>query len=309
MNGAGDRILVQCPHCGARFRVAEKTLTKAQGWALCGECFEPFPALAHRLPEPEPSPPTASAKVGVGSGRDDPKYPGEPSIPLATASLDAAPARSIRFDSSPPSEPKQSTAPNLPPAGPARTGSAAELGNAPPVITTTGGTINAIPPIPLPRQPSLLARLMTLLLFLLLLVNALWQLLWVAHTPLIRLYPTLYPLWAQACARFGCTIALPADRELLRIDDARLIKERDPTYYSLEVTLSNTAPYPMAWPNLAITLTDGLGRALVRKILSPSDWGAPQEHPMPARQRLPLTLTLQTFESGIVGFEVVPFYP
>jgi len=309
VNGMGEHILVQCPHCGARFRVAEKTLTKANGWALCGECFEPFSALTHRLPKLEPSPSTPFDEVGVGSGKDDPTRSREPSIPLAFTAADATLASSIRFDSSPPSEPRQSTAPNLPPAAPARTESAAELGFPSPATMTAAGAIDSPPLIPLPRQPSLVARLMTFLLFLLLLVTALWQLLWVAHTPLIRLYPSLYPIWVQACAEIGCTIALPADRDLLRIDDARLIKERDPTYYSMEVTISNTAPYPMAWPHLAITLTDGLGRALVRKILSPSDWGAPQEYPMRARERLSLSLTLQTFESGIVGFEVVPFYP
>ncbi|WP_438438802.1 DUF3426 domain-containing protein [Hydrogenophilus thermoluteolus] len=122
-----------------------------------------------------------------------------------------------------------------------------------------------------------------MLLALLLFLTALGQAAWVAHPTLIRIFPELYPIGETICQALGCTLTPPADSERIQIDDARLIKEADPARYTLELTMTNRADYPMPWPHLALTLTDGLGRALVRKNLLPADWGHRR------RRRLPPT--------------------
>ncbi|WP_217125232.1 zinc-ribbon and DUF3426 domain-containing protein [Hydrogenophilus thiooxidans] len=279
MSAADDRPLreervsakriVRCPHCGATFATSDRVLAKAQGWALCGECFEPFDALRATVLQQPPEVPPATH-----SAQNEPQ-------PHDVANESAS--SPLRSKDEPP-------APSPFAVAPAAFSDTAALSK--------------------PHEAqNLFARAVVLLLASLLLLTALAQAAWLAHTPLIRYFPELYAKGTALCRTLGCTLTPPADPERLQIDAARLIKEAEPGRYTLELTLTNRAAYPMPWPHLAITLTDGLGRALVRKNLAPAEWRAPQQSPFAPQRRIAVTLSLQIVESGIVGFEVVPFYP
>ena len=272
---SGKRI-VRCPHCGATFATSDRVLAKAQGWALCGECFEPFNALRATVSE---LPPEERA----------PKPSDEPAPPPA------APNETENRVEPSPSPFEHADAESLSPS-------------AVTAAYRNPAALDRDPPAP-PAARNPLAHAIALLLALLLFLTALGQAAWVAHPTLIRFFPELYPIGETICQALGCTLTPPADSERIQIDDARLIKEADPARYTLELTMTNRADYPMPWPHLALTLTDGLGRALVRKNLLPADWGAPQTTPFAPHRRIAVTLSLQIVESGIVGFEVVPFYP
>jgi len=275
-NSPGERLIVRCPHCSATFVVSQRVLEKAQGWALCGECFEPFDALRHAITPREKKSAT----------------PREP--PLEPRAFQPEQLRN---------EPKGTQHEVSEPSPEPHRHSGSVAADVPPV--------RPLPPLPqLTRtRPSSLSILTGGLFLVLLTALALWQIALVAHAPILRIAPQLYPTWSEVCAKLGCQITPPADGEKLQIEAAHLIKESEPTRYTLELTLRNRATYPMPWPNLSVTLTDGLGRALVRKNIPPSEWGAPSERPFAAQERVGVILALQTVENGVVGFEVTPFYP
>ncbi|MCX7946098.1 MAG: DUF3426 domain-containing protein [Hydrogenophilus sp.] len=300
-------LTVCCPHCRAAFATSLQALEPSGGWALCGECLLPFDAIAHALspagvslsplqrskaPPPRDRLPTLVRPLPPSSSSvSSPSSSDSPSAASSSGGGQAAafPPPPLRFTT--PSSPSVSPSrPSSPSASPSRPSSSPSLPRSSAWAQST-------------------RRLVSILLILLLSLTAVWQTLLVAHQPLIRQYPSLYPWWDRACKRLGCTVSPPADREKLLIDDARLIKEPQPNRYTLEFALTNTAPYPMPWPHLAVTLTDGLGRAIIRKLLPPDQWRAPLEHPFQPRQRVVLLLTWEMHESGVVGFEVSPYYP
>ncbi|MXR38364.1 DUF3426 domain-containing protein [Craterilacuibacter sinensis] len=90
--------------------------------------------------------------------------------------------------------------------------------------------------------------------------------------------PELRPVLEQTCARLGCTVPLPADRQLLRTEWSELTVVPDhPGLVQFTAILKNHARYPQAWPAMELTLTDSEDRVLVRKVLPPADYLPPAE--------------------------------
>ncbi len=336
-----DIVVTRCPHCGAAFRARRATLRKSQGWALCGECFEAFEALPAE-PSTPPSPPpqvfrprATSVGDSVFAPRDEALVPSalpetEPSKVLPT-NAPAAPSLENHLDAettstlTQPPDTSSATAQSL---AEARTRPSAQTsvpdepsgnreGNARLGATAVSFDPGAasIPPPPVRLRTASesrshpLAAFLAIVLFALLMASAAVQAVVVWHKDLIRLYPPTLSWLKKACQHLDCVVTPPEDVRHLAVDDMRLIKEPSPGLYTLELTLINRAEYPQAWPHLSLTLQDALGRPLARRLLAPQELGAHPDAVLPARHRQPLAIVLETFEQGVAGFEVRPYYP
>ncbi|MCL6263746.1 DUF3426 domain-containing protein [Craterilacuibacter sp. RT1T] len=104
------------------------------------------------------------------------------------------------------------------------------------------------------------------------------QLIYLNRTRISAELPELRPVLEQTCARLGCTVPLPADRQLLRTEWSELTVVPDhPGLVQFTAILKNHARYPQAWPAMELTLTDSEDRVLVRKVLPPADYLPPAE--------------------------------
>jgi hypothetical protein len=84
--------------------------------------------------------------------------------------------------------------------------------------------------------------------------------------------------------------------------------------YKLQVSLRNRAGIDVAVPALDVTLTDGQGRLIARKVLRLSELGVAQAT-IPAGRELAVQATLQAAAGGetgaqpIAGYTIELFYP
>lgn len=86
-------------------------------------------------------------------------------------------------------------------------------------------------------------------------------------------WPVAKPALTRLCAAVGCTVRPLRDASGLAIDASDL--QADPAHRGLLVltaTLRNRAPWPVAYPNIELTLTDSQDQPVVRRALSPSEY-------------------------------------
>ena len=109
---------------------------------------------------------------------------------------------------------------------------------------------------------------------LLLLLCGLLAFQWVAQHKdrLAALNPRLTPALQAFCAAFQCEIRPPRQIESLVIDSSTFNKTGTDTY-RLSFTLKNSGDTTLEVPSLELTLTDTQDQAVVRRVLSPRQFG------------------------------------
>ncbi len=245
-------LVTACPACGTRFRVRAEQLSARGGRVRCGHCGQAFDALAS-LGE-------AATPARQPAGVPDAAAESSRLAPQSPPPADAAETPRAAMGSSREAVPQP--VPPLP---------AADLVIAPPE------DVDAFSPPP----PAAGHRLRILLLVLLVLLG-LGQLAYHLRTPIATALPATRPLLEEACMLLGCRVELPHHVERLGIEDSDLRQKagRDDAYM-LTATLSNRAPYPMAYPLLELTLTDINDTPLLRRRLTPEEY-LPAGHPVDA---------------------------
>lgn len=296
---------VRCPHCQTVFRVDPAKLERSHGWARCGHCFEPFDTARHALDaaaEPAqrldfdrllhtPAPPAPETNAATLPELDQPTvfspaWEASPAIgspPTERAPESAASANESRHPLGEGQVPNFSDEPLL---------------SEPPLVPTT------FPFEQRSQRPSTLALLAALLL----LLAALAQVAYLWRQEWIQLFPQTFSYWERACQELGCTVSPPVNLQQLVLEHSELIREPAPGRWTLTFALRNRATYPLPWPTMELTLSDAIGRALLRRQLTPKEWGATGPY-FPPGERVERTLALETFEAGIVGYELKPAYP
>ncbi|MGQ0712029.1 MAG: zinc-ribbon and DUF3426 domain-containing protein [Rhodoferax sp.] len=124
--------------------------------------------------------------------------------------------------------------------------------------------------------------------------------------------PALAPLLAAACAELGCSLQPLRQIDALVIEGSGFVKVRSDVY-RLSFSLRNNASVDLALPALELSLTDLREQALVRRVLTPSDYGA-QGPVLAAGQEwsgvVPLSLKPGALGSERVsGYRLLVFYP
>lgn len=90
---------------------------------------------------------------------------------------------------------------------------------------------------------------------------------------LAALEPRLVPVLQALCGPLRCEIRAPRHIESLVIDSSTF-NRLGPDAYRLSFTLKNTSVVALEMPSLEVTLTDTQDQAVVRRILTPAQFGA-----------------------------------
>ena len=149
----------------------------------------------------------------------------------------------------------------------------------------------------------------TLLLFIVLLAQTTYyfRVELVAHLPGAKL--TL----ASYCKLLNCDIPLPQIIDQLSIESSDL--ESDPKQASviaLNAILRNRAPYAQTYPNLELTLTNSMDKALARRIFPPAEYLKPSEDEKQGllpNHEVGIKLHLDTADLKPTGYRLFLFYP
>ena len=147
------------------------------------------------------------------------------------------------------------------------------------------------------------------------------QAVWVWRDEIATNLPITRPLLSSICAPLGCTVGYPRHPELLSIESSALepwqsdaTASPDPgasNRLALRVVLRNRHSLPQPWPSIELTLTDLSDAAVVRRVLSPSDY-LPADtiaKPMPARSERSLRVPVDPPAEAVSGYRLSVFFP
>jgi predicted Zn finger-like uncharacterized protein len=126
--------------------------------------------------------------------------------------------------------------------------------------------------------------------------------------------PGLRPALAALCQYTGCELSALRQIGDIMIEGAAFAREKSGgNDYRLSFTLRNGATVPLAMPAVELSLLDTQERAVVRRVLTPADYGAPSVLAARADRAASLPLTLSPSEAAalppIAGYRVEAFYP
>lgn len=126
--------------------------------------------------------------------------------------------------------------------------------------------------------------------------------------------PNLRPALSALCQYTGCELAALRQIGDIVIEGAAFAREKSGgNDYRLSFTLRNAATVPLAMPAIELSLLDTQEQAVVRRVLTPADYGAPGVLAARADRAASLPLTLSVSEAAalppIAGYRVEAFYP
>lgn len=266
-------MATRCPECGTLFRITAEQLQAREGRVRCGRCRQVFNALDTLTSVPDPP---------VVDAVQSPPQPA--ALPSAQESQRQTP----------------------PPDVPSPSAQAME-GGGQAVAVEAGGWLEEPPAAP--RRRSLAWTAGAAVLSLLLTV----QLVYLFRTELAVLSPALRPSLERACAFLGCQVPLPRKVQFVHIEASDLqVDPQRPERLTLMLALRNRAPFRQAYPAIELTLTDGEGQPLARRVLLPRDYLRGQG--VEAEGLGPNTVTdirlpLETAELRPNGYRLYAFYP
>ncbi|MGR4867862.1 zinc-ribbon and DUF3426 domain-containing protein [Variovorax sp. LARHSF232] len=125
--------------------------------------------------------------------------------------------------------------------------------------------------------------------------------------------PRLRPVLQALCEWSSCEISALRQIGAITIDGASFSREKEGDGYRLVFTLRNGARIPLAMPSVELTLLDTQERALVRRVLSPAQFGAPAVLGPNAERSASLPLQLAGSQAEglapVAGYRLIAFYP
>lgn len=285
--------ITRCPACGVTYSVVPDQLKVAQGWLRCGQCQQAFdstglvlvwtPEASHAEPEP-----TMFADNLVDRLDIDDLLKQEDRSALQTPITAFEEALST-FKPQPLTTPNPSTT--------------AEVFGMPLGDLLAPGTVSeersqALPPSASSWWPRVfvLSVMMTLAM----------QWIWVGRYPLVAVAPFLAQPFQSVCRLLGCEMLPPAERDGVVIESSSMTP-RDGGLVLLW-SVRNMTSQVLEMPALELTWLDAQDKALVRRVLRPTDQAAPPA--LAAGQIWSGQLQLLPVE-GVqpLGYRLVSFYP
>ena len=132
---------------------------------------------------------------------------------------------------------------------------------------------------------------------------------------LASLEPRLKPVLQSVCEVLGCKVGPVRKIEALVIDSSTFNKVSD-RVYRLSFSIKSTAVIAVAMPSLEVTLTDTQDQAVIRRVLTPLQFGMVSGLLGPGGEFSgAVTLQLTPLEAGsetarrIAGYRLLAFYP
>ena len=120
-------------------------------------------------------------------------------------------------------------------------------------------------------------------------------------------YPSLRTPLVAWCRLAGCNLQTPRRIDDVLVESTALTRAPGQDAFVLAVNLKSRSAMPVAVPSVDLSLTDGQGRLVARRALSPLDFHASDVLPPGADAALQLTLSAGS--TSVVGYTVEIFYP
>lgn len=124
--------------------------------------------------------------------------------------------------------------------------------------------------------------------------------------------PAMRPYLEQACGWIDCTVPLPHNADLLKIESSDLEADTEsPSKVTLATTVSNHASYRQAYPLLELTLTNHADQGVARRVFTPNEY-LPAANDikggMAANSETVVRLSLDLGDLNAVGYRLYVFY-
>ncbi|MBC7611101.1 MAG: zinc-ribbon domain-containing protein [Polaromonas sp.] len=340
-------LITRCPACGTMFKVVADQLKVSQGWVRCGHCSEIFDASLHlRAAAPPVAPQNHVSEERQWSpgasfaDRSNPTPPAEAGSSIT--------GEDSRRDFDPASWKQQLHASPLDESGTLRLneqGQAVRAASPVPMASSVAqenanvevGVVDSVfadaPSSDVPndapgdvsfvrdaqrkafwRRPFVrfvIGVICLLLVALLALQGTIQQ-----RDSLAALEPRLMPLLQTACEYLLCEIGPVRHIETIVIDSSSFSKAGNDSY-RLGFSIKNTGAISVAMPSLEVTLTDTQDQPIVRRVLTPEQFGAAGQM-LGAGSDFAGLVVVQlaaTDASGVAaplrvaGYRVLAFYP
>ena len=302
-------LITRCPACGTMFKVVSDQLKVSQGWVRCGQCASVFDASLHLQIENLQQ--TAS---------------GLPTEPEAGAILpDSTLGSAESTEQSPQSEtpktlevaevnPAEESTPELDPT------------NSPGAVIASVDESDEKPAdvsfVRDARRQAFWRRPLVRTLFacfaLLLIIFLLLQLVVQQRDKLAAFQPGLKPALQTVCEVLICSVDPLRQIDAVVIDASSFNKVND-SVYSLTFSIKNIATIAVAMPSLEVTLTDIQDQAVIRRVLTPAQFGMASGLLGPSAE-FSGALTMQvtppeasrdggSVSRRIAGYRLLAFYP
>ncbi len=123
--------------------------------------------------------------------------------------------------------------------------------------------------------------------------------------------PALEPTLSAMSGLAGLQVQAPRSLAALTLESFELQAGTVPGVLNMSALLRNRAGHIVRWPGMELTLTDGSGTVIVRKVLLPTDYlgrGLPAAG-VPAGVEQNLTVSLEGLDLQPTGYNVKLFYP
>ena len=333
-------MATRCTACGTVFRVVPDQLRVSEGWVRCGRCSEVFNAAEALLELGTGAPRAAAAdsqramvKFGAARPRSAPAAAAPPAAladfglkqppppqrepepeperePMPT--MDEAVSRFLA-DAADPTETPSATQPKAPaedfradphgklPGDVAKRATKARANGG-----TTPSFLRQAERAARWRQPRVRAALAATLV---LGLTALTMQLGLEYRDLVAArFPALRPGLQAACVPLGCSVGPAHAIDSFVVESSGLVRVEKSSVYRLSVALRNRATLEVALPALELSLTDGQGQLLARRVLSAGELGVNQAT-LGAGRELQLQATLQAATAPVAGYTIELFYP
>ncbi|OWW19044.1 DUF3426 domain-containing protein [Noviherbaspirillum denitrificans] len=146
-----------------------------------------------------------------------------------------------------------------------------------------------------------------------LLIGLLAQGAYVFRDQLAAWFPAAKPVLANACARLGCQVGLPAQIDAVSIESSELqTLAPESNTFALTVLLRNHGTTAQAWPNIELTLNDNNEKPIARRVFQPREYLADSVDAgkgFTARSEQAVKVHFELAQLKASGYRVYLFYP
>ena len=157
------------------------------------------------------------------------------------------------------------------------------------------------------QRPRVRASLALASLLLALLLTGQWA---VQHRDgLAARWPEAQPALVMLCEAVGCVVEAPRRIEALAVESSALTRLEGSDHYQLQVSLRNRDALPVMSPALDLALTDSAGDTVVRRVLTPADFGRSPTPRLSPGGDLNLTAVIDVGARRVAGYTIELFYP
>lgn len=156
------------------------------------------------------------------------------------------------------------------------------------------------------RRPALRASLWTATLLLALAAVLQAAVLW--RDALAAQWPQAKPALQALCRLAGCSVQPLRRIEALSVESSGLNRLEGTALYRLQLSLRNLGATVLMMPALELSLNDGQGGLVARRVLSAADLGL-RETALAPGQTLPVSAVLSTGGRRVEGYTLELFYP